>query len=393
MQPSADPRALQQAGIAALQAGDARTARAHFEQILATGKADASVCVALALACQSLRDEAAMVSAIDRALAVDSRNLHALIMKGDHLAASGNTRAATQYYGLAVALAAQARNLPPGLAQSVRLAEAARDRINAHIEAHLRAQLAAAGYDERRASPRFTLSLELLSGKKRPYVQEPRAYYFPELPNIQFYPREMFPWLERVEAATDDIRAELEEILKEDGAFAPYLQTPVGAPARPDMQLLNSLDWSAFFLWKDGAVVAQNAARCPRTMAALEGAPLSVIPNRTPSILFSLLKPGAHISAHTGYLNSRLICHLPLIVPAGCRFRVGNDVREWREGKAWVFDDTIEHEAWNASKETRVVLIFDIWRPELTAEERSLVATLLAAVDTYPGGEPSRWTD
>jgi hypothetical protein len=70
---------------------------------------------------------------------------------------------------------------------------------------------------------------------------------------------------------------------------------------------------------------------------------------------------------------------LPLVVPSGCQLRVGNDQRQVEKGKAWVFDDTIEHEAWNSSSEARVVLIFDIWRPELTGEERDLVAALIEA--------------
>lgn len=147
--------------------------------------------------------------------------------------------------------------------------------------------------------------------------------------------------------------------------------------------MLNDASWSAFFLWKDGAPVPGNAERCPRTLAALADLPLCRIPGRTPSILFSRLTPGARIPPHTGFLNTRLICHLPLIVPPNCYLRVGNEQREWRAGKAWVFDDTIEHEAVNGSDRSRVVLIFDIWRPELTLDERSQVAALLAAIDSF----------
>jgi len=91
-----------------------------------------------------------------------------------------------------------------------------------------------------------------------------------------------------------------------------------------------------------------------------------------------MLKAGAHIGAHTGMYNTRLLCHLPLIVPPGCRFRVGNEVREWEVGKLMIFDDTIEHEAWNDSAEDRVVLIFDIWRPELTEEEKRELTLLFS---------------
>ena len=78
--------------------------------------------------------------------------------------------------------------------------------------------------------------------------------------------------------------------------------------------------------------------------------------------------------------------HLPLVVPPGCAFRVGNETREWVEGRAWAFDDTIEHEAWNRSDRTRVVLLFEVWRPELSAAERDQVTRLFAAIDTMDGG-------
>jgi aspartyl/asparaginyl beta-hydroxylase (cupin superfamily) len=82
-------------------------------------------------------------------------------------------------------------------------------------------------------------------------------------------------------------------------------------------------------------------------------------------------------------INARLICHLPLVVPPGCGFRVADQVREWREGELLIFDDSIEHEAWNESASDRILLIFDIWRPELDEAERRAVAALFEAVDAY----------
>ena len=77
------------------------------------------------------------------------------------------------------------------------------------------------------------------------------------------------------------------------------------------------------------------------------------------------------------------------MVPPECGFRVGNDTRTPVEGKAWVFDDTIEHEAWNRSDRTRVILLFEIWRPELTDEERALVGAMFNAIDEYTGQKPA----
>ncbi|MGH8399135.1 MAG: aspartyl/asparaginyl beta-hydroxylase domain-containing protein, partial [Gammaproteobacteria bacterium] len=94
------------------------------------------------------------------------------------------------------------------------------------------------------------------------------------------------------------------------------------------------------------------------------------VAEHSPETFFSVLKPGAHIPPHTGVINTRLVTHLPLIIPPDCGIRVGNETRGWKEGECIVFDDTFEHEAWNKSDQTRVVLIFDIWNPYLTEVER-----------------------
>jgi aspartyl/asparaginyl beta-hydroxylase (cupin superfamily) len=85
--------------------------------------------------------------------------------------------------------------------------------------------------------------------------------------------------------------------------------------------------------------------------------------------------------------NTRLVAHLPLIVPPGCGFRVGSETRQWIPGKAWLFDDTIEHEAWNNSDELRAILIFDVWNPYLTAAERDLVSASTGAIAEFYAGE------
>lgn len=104
--------------------------------------------------------------------------------------------------------------------------------------------------------------------------------------------------------------------------------------------------------------------------------------------MFSVLKPGAHIPPHTGVSNTRLVVHLPLIVPRHCRFRVGNETRTWTKGEAWVFDDTIEHEAFNDSEETRIILIFDVWQPAITPAERLAIKSLTLAMGEF-GGAPA----
>ena len=106
-------------------------------------------------------------------------------------------------------------------------------------------------------------------------------------------------------------------------------------------------------------------------------------PRFQPRVSLPALKPHTKIPPHTGVSNVRLVTHLPLIVPPGCGFRVGNDTRSWEEGKAWVFDDTIEHEAWNGSDQLRVVLIFDIWHPQLSQAERALITAMSAGINAF----------
>src|SRR6266568_402737 len=351
-------------GIEALRKGDVRQARESFERIVAAGQADASAYLGLAYACAGLEDHPAALAAVDHALALEPRNLRALIMKADHLAAAGDARAASSFYRAAVDTAPPPSQLPADLRNELGRAEAMCERYAAQFAAYLREQLVARGLVERRSTGRFRDSLDILAGGKTIYFQEPRQYFFPGLPQIQFYDREDFPWLDKVEAATADIRAEL-------------------------MGMLNNPEWGAFYLWKNGVIVPENAARCPKTLSALADVPLARVRNRSPSILFSLLRPGARIPPHTGEVNTRLICHLPLIVPDKCSFRVGNDTRALVEGSAWVFDDTIEHEAWNGSDRTRVILLFEVWRPELSVEERALVSAMFEAIDAY-GEEPAR---
>jgi len=322
----------------------------------------------------------------DRALAANPHDLRALIAKGDALGGLGDVRSAASFYGSALRAAGDGKGLGSDMIAELRRAEAALQAQAHRFEAHLATSLAGAGFEPVTSSDRFALSLDLMAGRKRLYQQEPRFYLFPGLPQVQFQPRETLPWLDAVEAAAGDIRAELDALLAEPDLFRPYVEMREDRPNTDSSGMVSNADWSALFLWKDGAEQPDIARRCPRTLEALAEVPLCRVPGRTPSILFSRLKPGARIPPHHGLINTRLICHLPLISPPGSRFRVGNDVREWKEGRAWAFDDTIEHEAANDSGQDRTILIFDVWKPEVTNEERALVSAMFQAIDAYGTG-------
>lgn len=380
--PAADAAAITRAALEALNKGEPKRARELLQQVIDGGRATPSTWLAVAHACEILGDDTGKKQAVDQALALNPGDLLALVTKGDCLASESDLRGATAYYSAALRYLPRQGELPPHLQAALARAQAASQRVARELEDFVRGELDAKGMTNASMPQRLVSAIDLMFGKKRVYHQEPHYLFYPELPSIEFYERSDFPWLGRVEQATSEIQSELRASI--GPGFTPYLTPPPGRPQGKRGGLVNDPSWSALFLWKDGASTAA-AALCPRTLASLAEAPLTQIPNRAPSILFSKLGAGAHIPPHTGMLNVRLICHLPLVVPAGCLFRVGNLTRSWVEGEALVFNDTIEHEAWNRSGEDRYVLLFDVWRPELAEEERLGIAALCGAIDQYNG--------
>lgn len=384
MQTTAQPNieTLAQTGVAALRRGDAAAARQAFEAVAAAGRATPQLWLLLAQACAALGDDMATHLALDRVLAADATNLYAMIMKGDLVATAGDEKAAIAWYNQSLRIAEATGPHPQDLLDRLQRAQAARDAAAGRFHAHLGKTMAAAGVDPRQSPPRFLEALDIMAGRKQPFLQEPKSFYYPGLPQIAFYEPSDFAWLTEIEAMADVMRAEAEAVLAEDSALVPYIERPTNRPARPH-PLLENANWSAFHLIKDGLPVEANAGRCPQTMAALAKAPLPVIPGRSPMAMISVLQPGTHIPPHNGLLNTRLICHIPLVVPAGCRLRVGNETRTVAAGKALLFDDSIEHEAWNDGDAPRAVLLFEVWRPELSEAERAALVVMFDAIGGY----------
>lgn len=236
------------------------------------------------------------------------------------------------------------------------------------------------------ALARFDTCLERLTGEKPAAFADPRQrptiLYFPGLPASPWFGRERFPWFSELEAATDAIREELlavmpraeqaERVFGSDEAERRGLAGAQGAPS-----------WNGFYFHRHGEPREDNLALCPRTAAALAALPLCRIREHAPEAMFSVLTPGTHILPHRGVTNTRIVCHLPLVVPEDCALVVGGERHDWREGEAIAFDDTYEHEAWNRGTRTRVVLIIDVWHPGLSAAERDAVAVLVGAMGDF----------
>lgn len=300
----------------------------------------------------------------------------------------GERRAAAATYR--TALQTIPRLLPPSVRPLLDHAKAAADANDAELGDFLAGRLAALrARHGGRGLDRFDRCRDVLLRRRRVYRPSPSFLYFPGLPAIEFYDRDLFPWLDALEAATADIRAELVRVLA-DGptALEPYVSVD-GAPQDRWRELNNSRRWGVFYLWKAGEAVAENLARCPKTAEALAPWPRCELSGTGPTAVFSILDARTRIPPHVGVNNARLICHLPLIVPEGCGFRVGAETRAWEPGRAFVFDDTIEHEAWNDSNQPRAVLILDTWNPFLTEAEREMVSALTAGVGEYYGELPA----
>ncbi|OOG57826.1 aspartyl beta-hydroxylase [Rhodanobacter sp. B05] len=215
--------------------------------------------------------------------------------------------------------------------------------------------------------------------------QRPKFLYFPDITSQPYYPRHRFPWLEALEAATDSVRDELRAVLSEERALESFLGE---APPDAMQGMLGSSGdqepaWDAYFFHRHGERRDAHRARCPRTAALLDALPLVRIRDHAPEALFSVLSPGTHILPHTGVTNTRLVTHLPLIVPPDCAIRVGGQEHAWQEGRCVTFDDTWEHEAWNRSGQRRVVLIVDSWHPDLSEVERAAVTDLVEAIGDF----------
>jgi aspartyl/asparaginyl beta-hydroxylase (cupin superfamily) len=315
----------------------------------------------------------------------DRQKLGDLLGKGRAFAQSGDSRAASSFFAAALRTAAAAGTLPASLMAELRSAEAYLGEAAALYQAHLESAVAGAG-----AGPRLDRALAIMLGREPlqlppvRYPQRPSVFHMPGLPPRPYYERAEFGWAPALESATAAIRGEVEVLLAEGADFRPYVERENHRPDRDFHGLQDDPSWTAFYLWRDGRLVEANAERCPRTVDAVRQVPLSAIGSRTPSVFFSLLRPGAHIPPHHGMLNCRLICHLPLIVPPGGWLRVGAETRAWEPGRLLVFDDSIEHEAKNPAAALRVVLIFDIWRPELSAAERRGISAMFDAIDAFP---------
>jgi aspartyl/asparaginyl beta-hydroxylase (cupin superfamily) len=190
-----------------------------------------------------------------------------------------------------------------------------------------------------------------------------------------FFPLERFPWVEHIEQGAGVIREEVERLLEDRDALPNFQDI-----SKDQIEITTDDRWKTFFLYGYGFTAKLGVEMCPRTAALMRE-----IPGMTTAMI-SILSPRKHILDHRGPYKGVLRYHLGLIVPEdaeACRIRVGDDIRHWEEGKSIIFDDTFNHEVWNDTDETRVVLFVDVMRP-LPFPESLLNRLIVKAIGLSP---------
>ena len=213
-------------------------------------------------------------------------------------------------------------------------------------------------------------------------LQRPKFFWFPDLPSGPYHDPMLQPWAATLRDAWQEIRDEAAQLLREDRDFVSFLNLKPGQKAPSSLGGAAEIPaWDAYFFYRHGVRYDANHGRCPRTSALLESIELCRVARQAPEICFSVIRPQSSILPHYGVTNTRLVFHLPLLIPPNCALNVAGIEHRWREGEPILFDDTYEHEAWNRSDSPRLILLMDCWNPHLTEAEKEAVRCVVEAID------------
>ena len=362
-----------------LVGGDPAGSRALLEAAAPSNPRDPAFWQRLAVVQRLTGAPRLALAAIDRGLALGPLDFIGLLMRAGLLDLLGEAEAG-EAYGRALT---QRRPdpLPPALAPAIAKAEAAWAAHQQGLEARLAAALEASGADltptERRRAARLATNA---SRRTRAYHSEATHFHYPGLREAEFHDPGQFAWLPAFEAATETITREMQAAAAAtDAELVPYIRYAENEPLAQWADLNFNRDWTAIHLIDRGQQITANAQLCPQTMALLGTVAQPWIEGCGANAMFSLLAPRTAIPPHVGVANFRVLCHVPLVVPGNCWFRTGASRCEWERGTAFVFDDSIEHEAANESDQLRVVMIFDTWHPDLSPAERTAITAMAGA--------------
>ena len=374
----------------ALNRSDYEDARSWGQRAADVAPADVGAQMDIGFAGLGLQHYEEAADAFIAASALDDRVGLALLLAAQCLDRLGRRRAAALAYGLALLrqpTLTEAYRDPTASPQVRELSHQAnicvREYRMALYEASIQQLELAFGGQSIKRLRQFT---RVIHGLERVVsdnaMQRPSYCYFPGLSARPWYEPSEFPWAEHLAASSEDILTEYRAIGGSDSQqLDPYVSA--SEEAQDWSHLAGKLAWSSYHLLKGGEKVSEHCQACPRTLKAVTELPLAQATGHAPEAFFSVLQPGAHIPPHFGLSNAKLAVHLPLVVNDECALRVGDEARIWRAGEVLIFDDSFEHEAWNRGDRTRVVLITEVWNPELTDVERAGVGMIMAAADDW----------
>ncbi len=381
------PLVLNESASRMLGSGNASGALALLEQVVRAEPDNTDILFNLAAALRKHDRVDEAVEILDRLLAIDGRNVAALLEKASLEELQCKPRAAAMSYRAALQMIPPGFRPPPAFDERPAAREGSRRGNNRALETYI-----AEGLEHVRARHkdeplgRFDQCVDTMLQKRRVFRQQPTFMFFPELPAIEFYERASFPFLDRIESGGGrHPRRIARRALRRDRGARPVRALSGGMPMEQWRELNDSRRWGVYSLWREGKAYPEHIARMSQDRRGARGYPaLGYSGQRTDGLVLHSRRQDPDPGAHRP-VNTRLVVHLPLIVPPGCGFRVGGQQREWVPGKAFVFDDSINHEAWNDSDVPRAVLIFDIWSPYLSAAERDLARALTVRIGEYYG--------
>ncbi|HWI77126.1 MAG TPA: aspartyl/asparaginyl beta-hydroxylase domain-containing protein [Sphingomicrobium sp.] len=357
--------------------GDVGQAASLLELAAQRGR-DASTLLRLATIRRSVGDLPGAVQAAAAAVELAPRNFVMSLLLGSLREATGALHASERAYRVACEFAPFDLSFQPGIAIQLQQARAKVEAISRWRRRLFEWQpedVPGLSADQERRLRQFRSNIldNLDAGPTAPPL-----FLVPGLRSRKYFDADQFTGIADVEAATDAMREEFLALI--DSA---EIRVAADASGSHEAEATSPAagKWSMIPLIRNGMVVEEFASRCPVTMAVAKMLNQPKIGLISPSLYFSILEPGSRIPPHIGITSARAIAHFPLIVPNNCGFRVGGEMREWEVGKAMIFDDMTMHEAWNDSSSMRVVVIADLWRPELGAAERQGIEALMDCAD------------
>ncbi len=375
----------------AVDRGDIETAHQHLSAALKFVPQDAALLLAHAQVLAQRGDFAAATVTIESLLAREPQHHLAWLVLGNVREVGGDNHGALRAWYQAVTRAQQAglwldhSSTDPSIGD---LVMRCMDQLHqGHREALFQSFDSVRGAHGPRAVARVERALTGYLGAADATPPDPRQrpkfFYFPDLPAGPYHDPLLQPWASTLRDAWTDLRDEALDLLAEDRDFVSFLGLKPGQPATGYVGGANAnASWDAYFFYRHGQRFDDHHQRCTKTSAVLESIELCRVNRQAPEACFSLLRPQSTIVAHYGVTNTRLVMHLPLIVPPGCALNiVGAGEHHWKPGELMMFDDTFQHEAWNLSDAPRLILLMDCWNPHLTEPEKMAVKLLVEAID------------